>query len=168
MKLPICTFCAKTGMLCATCKRKLERNEISKEDVEISKILVKQGNNKDFQKVKFHKSIDTPDLIIISGDKSFKEAILSKTNEPVSNLLKKITVKPFRVISKGKTVKETITSLFSPVEVSGIDEIFVPDGSKEIRINLRGKEEDLPFKANDLQLIASKLTDSFIRFEFVS
>lgn len=155
-------------MLCATCKRKKETNEINAVDIEICKVLVKLGNNKDFQKVKFYKSIETPELTIVSGDKFFKEAILSKKNENVSKLLKKITIKPFRVISKGKTVKETITSLFTPVEVSGIDEIFVPDGSKEIRINLRGKEEDLPLKADDLQLIASKLTDSYIRFEFVN
>ena len=167
MKLPICTFCAKTSMLCVNCKAKLENNEISLMDVEISKLLVKFSNNKAFLKVKFYNSIDTANLTILSGNKNLKEAILKNTNQ-ISNSITKMMGKPFQVVTKEGTVKDTIASLFSPVEVSGIDEIFVPDGSKEIRINLRGKSSDLPLKEDDLRLIASKLTESIIRFEFIN
>lgn len=166
MKLPICIFDAKTGMLCANCKDKLANDEISQLDVDISSILVKQQNNKSFQKTKFYNAIDTPDMVIIVGDKSLKDALHS--NSDFSKQVEKSLHKPFEVVSKEGSVKKTLSTFFSPVEVSGIDELFVPDGTKEIRINLRGNEEDLPLKADDMILISSKLTSSTIRIQFVN
>ena len=163
MKLPICVFDAKTGMLCSNCKVKLENGEITKSDIEISKILVKNSTSKTLQKSKFYNSIDTPNLVIIIGDSSLKDALQAKQLE---DAIKKVTAKPFEVVIKEGTLKDTITSLFAPVEVYGIDEIFVPDGTKEIRINLRGSEEDLPLNSEDLILITSKVTSSLIRLSF--
>lgn len=165
MKLPICVFDAKTGMLCSNCKVKLENEEISKTDVEISKILVKFSTNKTLQKSKFYNSIDTPNLMIIVGDSSLKESL---QNQQLADAIKKASNKSFEVVVKEGTIKDTLSSLFSPVEVFGIDEIFVPDGTKEIRINLRGSQEDLPLNAEDLILISSKVTSSLIRLSFSS
>ena len=163
MKLPICVFDAKTGMLCSNCKVKLENEEITPTDVEISKALVKFSSNKSLQKAKFYNSIDTPNLVIIIGDSELKESLL---NQQIADSIKKVSAKPFEVVVKEGTIKDTLSSLFAPVEVSGIDEIFVPDGTKEIRINLRGSEDDLPLTADDLILISSKVTSSLIRLSF--
>ena len=163
MKLPICVFDAKTGMLCSNCKIKLENEEINKTDVEISKILVKFSSNKILQKSKFYNSIDTPNLMIIIGDSALKESL---QNQQLSDAIKRASSKAFEVVVKEGTIKDTLSSLFAPVEVYGIDEIFVPDGTKEIRINLRGSEEDLPLNADDLILISSKVTSSLIRLSF--
>ena len=163
MKLPICVFDAKTGMLCSNCKLKLENDEINTTDVDISKVLVKFPTNKSLQKSKFYNSIDTPNLLIIVGDSSLK---VSLQNSQIADAIKKISSKPFEVVVKEGTIKDTLSSLFAPVEVSGIDEIFVPDGTKEIRINLRGSEEDLPLASEDLILISSKVTSSLIRLSF--
>lgn len=165
MKLPICVFDAKTGMLCSNCKIKLENGEITKEDVEISKALVKFSSNKTLQKAKFYNSIDTPNLMIIIGDSTLKTSL---QNQQIADSLKKVSNKSFEVVVKEGTLKDTLTSLFAPVEVSGIDEIFVPDGTKEIRINLRGSEEKLPLPSGDLVLIASKVTSSLIRLSFTA
>ena len=165
MKLPICVFDAKTGMLCSNCKVKLEDGEITSEDVEISKVLVKFSSNKTLQKAKFYNSIDTPKLMIIIGDSTLKTSL---QNQQIADALIKAGKKPYEVVVKEGTLKDTLTSLFAPVEVSGIDEIFVPDGTKEIRINLRGSENDLPLRADDLILISSKVTSSYIRLSFIS
>lgn len=166
MKLPICTFCAKTGMLCSNCKAKKENNEITQLDIDISAVLVKNQNNKSIHKIKFYNSIDTPDLMILVGDNSLKNVLA--TNKQLSSSIDSVSSKSFEVIAKKGTVKDTLTSLFTPVEISGIDEIFVPDGTKEIRINLRGEEKDLPLNSDVMILIASKITDSFIRIEYVN
>ena len=163
MKLPICVFDAKTGMLCSNCKVKLENEEITKTDIEISKVLVKNSSNKTLQKSKFYNSIDTPHLVIIIGDSILKDSLQNKQFE---DAIKKVTGKPFEVVVKEGTLKDTLSALFSPVEVYSIDEIFVPDGTKEIRINLRGKEDDLPLNSDDLILITSKVTSSLIRLSF--
>ena len=165
MKLPICVFDAKTGMLCSNCKVKLENEEINKTDVEISKILVKFSTNKTLQKSKFYNSIDTPNLMIIIGDSSLKESL---QNQQLADAIKKASNKSFEVVVKEGTIKDTLSSLFSPVEVFVIDEIFVTDGTKEIIINLRGSEKDLPLNADDLILISSKVTSSLIRLSFSS
>ena len=165
MKLPICVFDAKTGMLCSNCKMKLENGEITKLDVEISKVLVKNASNKTMQKSKFYNAIDTPNLTIIIGDSALKEGL---QNKQIEDAMKKISGKNFEVVVKEGTIKDTLSSLFAPVEVFGIDEIFVPDGTKEIRINLRGSEKDLPLTSEQLILISSKVTSSLIRLSFSS
>ena len=165
MKLPICVFDAKTGMLCSNCKAKLENDEITKLDVEVSKVLVKHSTIKAMQKSKFYNSIDTPTMLILVGDSALKESV---QNKQVSDAIKKISSKSFEVVVKEGTIKDTFSSLFAPVEGFGIDEIFVPDGTKEIRINLRGEEKDLPLASDDLILIASKVTSSLIRLSFSS
>ena len=165
MKLPICVFDAKTGMLCSNCKMKLENGEITKLDVEISKVLVKNSSNKTMQKSKFYNAIDTPNLTIIIGDSALKEGL---QNKQIEDAMKKISGKNFEVVVKEGTIKDTLSSLFAPVEVFGIDEIFVPDGTKEIRINLRGSEKDLPLTSEQLILISSKVTSSLIRLSFSS
>jgi cell division protein YceG involved in septum cleavage len=165
MKLPICSFDAKTGMLCANCKIKLENEEITQMDVEISKILVKNAPSKAMQKAKFYNSIDTPNLLIVIGDSTLKEGMQTPQ---IVNAMKKVTSKGFEVVVKEGTLKDTLSALFAPVEVFSIDEIFVPDGTKEIRINLRGAEKDLPLNSDDLVLITSKVTSSLIRLEFTA
>ena len=165
MKLPICVFDAKTGMLCSNCKMKLENGEITKLDVEISKVLVKNASNKTMQKSKFYNAIDTPNLTIIIGDSALKEGL---QNKQIEDAMKKISGKNFEVVVKEGTIKDTLSSLFAPVEVFVIDEIFVPDGTKEIRINLRGSEKDLPLTSEQLILISSKVTSSLIRLSFSS
>jgi len=165
MKLPICVFDAKTGMLCSNCKAKLENDEITPSDVEICKVLVKNSTNKTIQKSKFYNSIDTPNLTIIIGDSALKEGL---QNKQIGDAIKRLSNKNFEVVVKEGTLKDTLTSLFAPVEVFGIDEIFVPDGTREIRINLRGSETDLPLTSDQLILISSKVTSSLIRLSFSS
>ena len=165
MKLPICVFDAKTGMLCSNCKAKLENEEITKLDVEISKVLVKNSTNKTIQRSKFYNAIDTPTLMILIGDSALKDGL---QNKQIAEAIKKSSSKNFEVVVKEGTIKDTLSSLFAPVEVFGIDEIFVPDGTKEIRINLRGEEKDLPLTPDELILISSKVTSSLIRLSFSS
>lgn len=165
LKLPICTFDAKTGVLCPNCKRKLQQGEISDLDVEMSKLLAKNQNKiRDLARSVFSGSFDTQKLAIMVGNDALREVV--EGNTKLHEELEKVANKSVEVVVRKGTTKETIATLFHPMEVGGIDEIFVPDGTKELRINLRGKESDLPMAQHEIELIASKLTDSYVRLHF--
>lgn len=164
LKLPICVFDAKTGMLCKNCHANLEKGEITEQDVTISKILAK--NLKNFLKVKFTSSIDTNKLVILVGNAKFKAAI--NKNQKLYQEIENTIQKPIEVVALKPTLKDTFVSLFDPMEVTGIDKIFVPDGTTELKIRLKGNKDDMPMTQDELELIAGKISKSLIRLEFVS
>src|ERR1700722_1306583 len=45
LQIPICSFDAKTGMLCSMCESKLRSGQIREADVEASKALLKVGSH---------------------------------------------------------------------------------------------------------------------------
>ncbi|MHA2364132.1 MAG: hypothetical protein ACXAC7_09245 [Candidatus Hodarchaeales archaeon] len=163
IKLPICLFDAKTGMLCGTCKERLKNGEISNHDVTVSKVLAKF--QKSLHKTKFMIAIDTEKLCILIGNSNLK-IFLNKNNKLLSEVEKALQ-KPFEVVVQEGTLKDTFVTLFAPLEVTGIDEIFVPDGTSELKIRIKGDEETLPMSRDELELIAAKISNSLVRLEFV-
>jgi hypothetical protein len=52
MKTPICSFDAKTGILCSLCENKLKNGRLTQEDVEVSIRLTKlSGKNQELDKL---------------------------------------------------------------------------------------------------------------------
>ena len=128
MKLPICVFDAKTGMLCKTCKANLERGSINTLDVDISKVLAK--NQKNLQKAKFISAIDTATLIIMIGNSKLID--LLEKNKRIVEEIERTLPKAVEFVALKENLKDTLAALFSPIEVAGIDKIYVPDGTTEL------------------------------------
>lgn len=165
VKAPICNFCAKTGTLCANCKVRFQKGEISETDIQSSKILANlEKKYSNLSKSKLKQTIMTDKIIILVGDKKLKFAFDQYPD--ISSTLERELGKSIETVTIESSLKETISGLFHPVEVLGVDQMFVPDGTKELKIRLKGDSKSLPIDKDTIKLIAEKITDSYVRIEF--
>jgi transcription antitermination factor NusA-like protein len=165
VKVLICSFCAKTGTLCTNCSSRLKRGEISNLDVQSSQVLTKLEKKFTLlSKSKLKQTISTDDLVILVVDKNLKDAF--EQHPEINSTLQKELRKSVETVLLENSIKETLSSLFQPLEVLGVDQIFVPDGTKELKIRLNGSPSLLSSRLELIKTIAEKVTNSLIRVEF--
>jgi transcription antitermination factor NusA-like protein len=153
MSLPICEVCAKTGVLCNVCEKKLSQGEISPLDVELSKILYELSGGD----VGFTKAIETDDSIIILTPKDSIGKIIGRSGATIKVISRKVG-KPVRVVGAGE-LNEMIHDLISPARVLGVNKVFKPDGSVLQRIRISRKDSSkLRLSVKDIQNIISSLS----------
>ena len=136
MSLPICTICAKTGILCNVCEENLKKGNISELDVELSHILYKLGDGS----IGFERAIDTKKFIIILTKKENIGKIIGKSGENIRKLSKDLG-KQVRVISTGD-LQETIYDFIAPARITAINTVYLPDGSKMQRVRINPKDKN--------------------------
>ena len=167
MELPICSFCAKTGMLCTGCQRKLAEGKITQLDVDVSKILSNMlPKYPSLQGVKISRAIEVGPFVILQVRKKDISSLIG-TNDQILSKLEQEIGRKIHVIEYTKSERKIIESLFLPVEVLGVNKIFVPDGSEEFRVRARREAaEKLPMNEAVLQDAAYALLGRHIRISW--
>ncbi|MHA1450090.1 MAG: hypothetical protein ACTSP4_11780 [Candidatus Hodarchaeales archaeon] len=166
VKLPICTLCAKTAVLCPNCRAKLRKGEINDTDIAIAEHIAKiERKYPKLKKARIRETIDMGETVIIVADRAFADFWNDneKARVEIGDILKKQVI----TIVKSKTIKATLQNIFSPLEIEGLDMIYLPvaDDDQELKIRLRGDIEQLTLSADILKEIASKVTGKIIRLE---
>ena len=167
MKVPICSFCLKSGMYCSTCREKIERGEVSPLDLEVAKHLLElEGRFPNLKDAEFRGAIETNNLIIIvvgSGEISNFIGPKGKIVRVLSDALRK----KVRVIEGSSSTKKTIEDLLSPVGVLGVNTIWLPDGTLEKKVRVKKSDgRRLPTNVSSLEDIVYKITNEKIRIVF--
>ncbi|MDD5416812.1 MAG: hypothetical protein PHU12_02440 [Candidatus Aenigmarchaeota archaeon] len=134
MEMPICETCLSSETLCNACKNKLDLNEITQTEIDVSKFVNElSGSIKSLQDVKIEKVIDSNIFIIISG-KGDGAKLVGKGGSVVKALAKKFG-KGIKIIENINEFRPFIESLVSPAVVNGINTIYSQNGEKlKIRI----------------------------------
>ncbi|MHA2298227.1 MAG: hypothetical protein ACXAEU_02475 [Candidatus Hodarchaeales archaeon] len=166
VKLPICSLCAKTGILCPKCRDKVQKKQVSEIDLLVSKHLSTiERKHPKLKKAKLIETIDVPNFIILVIDQKMNEFL---TNTPkVSKELEGLLKKKVTPIIKSKTLKNTLKSIFTPLEIEGLDTIYLPilGEQEELKVRLRGDVEKLQYPIETLRDIASRVTGKQIRLD---
>jgi len=133
LKTPICTFDAKTGILCNLCENKLESGEITQADVDSSIILSKLAQ----------KDPLVNKMTLVSAVEIEKELVLLLKNSDVrlirssDNLSEKINKgfgKAVWIIESDSNDRRFLENLFHPLHLESVNFVWLPDGSKLTRI----------------------------------
>ena len=124
MQLPICSICAKSGVLCSACEAKLQEGKISPLDVELSKVLYKIGKGE----IGFEKAIETEKFVVILTHSDQVGKIIGKHGENIKFLSKKFK-KPVRVIGT-ENLERMIYDFVYPAKILGINLVYKPDGNR--------------------------------------
>ncbi|WXG41213.1 MAG: transcription elongation factor NusA [Candidatus Freyarchaeum deiterrae] len=164
MKVPVCSFCLKSGMYCSTCREKIERGEVSPLDLEVAKQLLElESRFPNLKDAEFRGAIETNSLIIIvvgPGDISNFIGPKGKVVKVLGDALKK----KVRVVEGTSSTKKTIEDILSPVGVLGVNTIWLPDGSLEKKIRIkRADSRRLPSSVPNLEDIVYKITKEKVR-----
>ncbi|MCP8307701.1 MAG: transcription elongation factor NusA [archaeon] len=167
MKTPICSFCAKTGILCPKCEAKLRGGHISKADVEASVQLTKLAEKlPELNKITLIRAFDIDGeyvLVLKAGD------LVTLRREPQT--IKKIESELQRkvwYIEGEASDRKMLEDLFYPIKIVTVNMVWLPDGSKLTKAIIPGrKTEKFPLDIEQVKRVAKEVRgiDLLVEFE---
>jgi len=167
VKTELCQFCLRSGILCSKCRRKVESGKVSQLDIEIGRFLLSlEGEYPSLQDVFFHKSIESGDVLAIFVGRGDIPRILSYGGKIIKALEQK-TGKIVRVLEYQSDERKFLEDLFAPMDILTINHIWLPDGTTETRVILKGKKKNTKY-IEALKNIAKKAKGLVLRIEFTT
>jgi len=167
LKMGLCSFCLKSGILCQKCLAKLKSGEVSELDLKIARVLLSlEEKYPSLQNVYFHKALDADRTLAIVVGPGDVPRLLGFGGKIVKALGEE-TGKNIRVLEYGVDDRKFLEDLFAPMSIMTINTIWLPDGSTETRVILkrrRGMHSPLDVKA--LKEIAGRVRNITLRVEF--
>jgi hypothetical protein len=139
LKVPICTFDAKTGVLCPKCESRLKNGELSDVDVECSIKLIKLS----------HKNQDIDKLNLIGSQKIDEDYILILKDSNVSHInsndkLLSSVEEEFKgkvwFVEANSSIRRFLENLFFPIRLLKTNMIWLPDGNQVTQVTIESKD----------------------------
>ncbi len=139
MKVPICTFDAKTGVLCPKCESRLKNGELSDIDVECSIKLIKLSHkNQDIDKLNLigSQKIDE-DYILILKDSNVSH--INSNDKLVSSVEEEFKGKVW-FVEANSSIRRFLENLFFPIRILKTNMIWLPDGNQVTQVTIESKD----------------------------
>jgi transcription antitermination factor NusA-like protein len=133
VKLPICNFDAKTGMLCANCESRLRRGEISKADVEASMaIVVLVDRLPELGRVTLKRAFEVGGAYVLEFEQQDLAAI--RSNPSIYAELEGALKGKAWVVEAGSSDRKFLEDIFFPARVLTVNTVWLPDGGKKTKV----------------------------------
>ena len=169
MKIPICTFDAKTAILCTKCETKLRSGQLTDADIEGAiKITKLAQRNQDINK-----------FTMASASKVDDDFVIALSGSDISTIrLNPTLLKKFEDEFQSKvwfvetqaTDKRFIENLFFPTKVLAVNILWLPDGSKLTRVIISASDKIEPQQQHPniekVKQIAKKIRNIELLVEF--
>ena len=139
MKVPICTFDAKTGVLCPKCESRLKNGELSNVDVECSIKLIKLSHkNQDIDKLNLigSQKIDE-DYVLILKDSNVSH--INSNDKLLSSLEEEFKGKVW-FVEANSSIRRFLENLFFPIRLLKTNMIWLPDGNQVTQVTIESKD----------------------------
>jgi len=167
LKTPICSFCAKTGILCPKCEAKLRGGHISKADVEASVQLTKLAEKlPELNKITLIRAFDIDGeyvLVLKAGDLATLRREPQTIKKIESGLQRKVWF-----IEGEASDRKMLEDLFYPIKIVTVNMVWLPDGSKLTKAIIPGrKTEKFPLDIEQVKRVAKEVRgiDLLVEFE---
>ncbi|MBS7607382.1 MAG: hypothetical protein QW502_01325 [Candidatus Bathyarchaeia archaeon] len=165
MKAELCQFCLRSGILCSKCRAKLERGEVTRLDLEIARLLVSiEDKYPLLQDVYFHGAVEADNILAILVRRGDANKILSYGGK-IIRFLEDKTGKSIRILEYNTNERKFLEDLFSPLSILTINKIWLPDGTVETRVILKGRKKS-SLNVNAMREIAKRVRGITLRVEF--
>jgi transcription antitermination factor NusA-like protein len=157
LKTPICTFDAKTGILCAKCETKLRLGHLTHADIEgAMKITKIAEHNQDVNKFTMISAakVDDDFILILRGS----DIIVLRTNTSLSKKFEDEFQSKVWFVEAEATDRRFIENLFFPAKVLTVNLIWLPDGNKLTKaIVTDGNHSELESNVEKIKKIAKEI-----------
>ncbi|MEM2896177.1 MAG: hypothetical protein QXG01_01155 [Candidatus Bathyarchaeia archaeon] len=163
-------FCVKSGILCPKCEEKVKKGLVTKLDLKIINTLCElEKEYTGLQDVFFHKAIDEGNILVIMADKQGVSRILSYGGKLLRELSERVGKRRIKILTHGSDARQFLEELFSPFSILTINTIWLPDGSTETRVILRGKKpKRMPISLEVAKKMAKEIRNLVLRIDFES
>lgn len=168
MKTSLCNLCIKSGILCPKCQEKVASGEVTDTDMRVARILLAlEEKHSSLQKIDFYKAYEADNVLALVVGRGNSKQFQAEGGRIIRELAEKAG-KRIRVFEKRGDARSFLEELFSPVSITTINKIWLPDGSQETRVILPGRSRRLPLKSNVLKALAKEIRGITLRIAFES
>lgn len=166
MKTPICSFDARTGVLCPKCDSKLKSGQLSSTDVDVSIKLTKAAEkNPEIARMSLVKAcnvgsdyvlvLEPGTLAPLRHDPSFPKTLASILGAKVW------------LTEADTTDRKELEDLFYPVRIANVNTVWLPDGSKLTKVVIPGRRtERFPHDTETISRILRETREMDLMVEF--
>jgi len=164
----LCEFCLRSGMLCSKCREKIRSGAVTDLYMKVASFLLDVENQYPLlQKAKLDKVVEAGGFLVLvvgRGDQSKFTSYGGKLTREVGDSFKRRIL----VMEEGVNDRRFLEDLFSTQQIVTINIIWLPDGSTETRVVLRGQgAKRLSVKRiQSLVEIAKKIRNMDLRVEY--
>ncbi|MFL6409334.1 MAG: transcription elongation factor NusA [Nitrososphaeraceae archaeon] len=167
MKTPICTFDAKTAILCTKCETKLRSGQLTDADIEGAiKITKLAERNQDISKFTMTSAtkVDEDFIIALYGS----DISMIRTNSSLSKKFEDEFQSKVWFVEADASDKRFIENLFFPIKVIAVNTIWLTDGSKLTKAILSASDKIEAQHPNieKVKQIANKIRNIELLVEF--
>jgi len=153
VKMPICYFDIKSGVLCPQCQEKMRRGEITELDFRILKKLVEleeKGRFPELKNITYHRAYQANKMVVIliSGAENTMRPPWTR----IARILSEELGLKVRLVEKTNNLRLLVEQIISPCRLLGINILWLPDGSEENTIRIpRSDKRRLPARPEVIQ-----------------
>ena len=165
MKTPICSFDAKSGVLCAKCDEKLHAGNISQDDVDAAVTLTKVANkSQDVDRFTLTKGarVDDDYILVLRGP----DLMSIRANPSLAERIEKEFGHKVHYVESETSERGLVESLFHPARVLSVNHFYLPDGDKVTKAVVAGKSNNQKLNVEKVQKIAKAVKNIELMVEF--
>jgi transcription antitermination factor NusA-like protein len=165
LKIPICTFDAKTAILCAKCETRLRLGQLTDTDIEGAiKITRLAEGNQDIRKftMTFASKVDEDFIIALSGP----DISIIRSNSTLSKKFEDEFQSKVWFVEAEANDKRFIENLFFPIRVLAVNVIWLPDGNKLTKVIISASNKSEVSKIEKIKQIAKKIRNIELLVEY--
>ena len=166
MKTPICSFDARTGVLCPQCDAKLRSGQLSRTDVDVSIKLTKAAEkSSELSKISLTRAIQIGSDYLLIMDPGTLAPL--RRDPSFQKSLQNVLGGKIWLTEADTTDRKELEDLFFPIRVANVNTVWLPDGTKLTKVIIPGKKtERFPHDTDMISRILKETREMDLMVEF--
>ena len=165
MKTPICSFDAKSGVLCRKCETKLKSGSITQDDVEAAtKLIGLADRNQEVNKFTLIRAtrVHGDFVLVFRGS----DVSVLRSNEALASNIEKQMGQKVWFVETEASERRFIESLFHPLKVLSVNFFWLPQANKLTKVVIADDPKNTPVNIEKVQKIAKAIKNIELLVEF--
>jgi transcription antitermination factor NusA-like protein len=165
LKTPICSFDAKSGVLCRTCEAKLKLGNITQDDIDAAKKLIGLADrNQEINKFTLIHGIRVNgDFVLVL--RGHDVSVLRGDQELINKIEREMGQKVWFVESEASD-RRFIESLFHPIKVLSVNFFWLPEANKLTKVIVADDPSHTQLNLEKVQKVAKAVRNIELLVEF--
>lgn len=165
MKSLICSFDAKSGVLCSKCEAKLRAGTLSQEDIDASIKLTRLAERSpDISKFTLFKAAAADGDLILAMRSSDINAI--RSNPSIEQKIEREFNRKVWFVESETSDRSFVENLFYPIRVLSVNLFWSPDGTKLTKVIAEANAQKIRLDADKISKIAKAVRNMDLLVEF--
>ena len=165
MKTPICSFDAKSGVLCRICEAKLKSGSITQDDIDAAKKLINLADrNPEINKFTLVRGtrVNGDFVLVLRG----QDVSVLRGNQELTNKIEKEIGGKVWFVETEASDRRFIETLFHPIKVLSVNFFWLPEANKLTKVVVADDGKNVQLNLEKVQKIAKAVRNIELLIEF--